>query len=417
MEIHNYSLKRLIRGVSYAAICIAGLAISNVASAQMSGNYTIDKNSAASASNFQSYNSAVEALRGVTRSDGGPSLGGGVNGAVTISVAQGSGPYQEQVVVPAITGSNATNRVTFDGNGERLQFSNSSSNTAVMKLNGCDYFTFHNINVKTLHSTFARGFWVLNRSDHNIIEDCEIDITSCTTTSSGYGCGIAMVGSATSATSYTTGGVKGLYNTFRNNEIYGSPSNRGMYSGIAFNGSSSMTDLYLTIEGNYIHNYYTYGIYEYRNVKNTKFIDNVIKRGQKLSYTTFAGIYSYFNAGGLYDGNYIADDCPSNSETYTAYGIYAYYGSSANNGDLEIINNTINLNSGRYRQGILAQQFYSNSKKISHNTLYMRSNNGYGYGIMSYSYNYNNVEIKNNIVDADFTQVSHIEFSSLGVRV
>ena len=138
MEINIYSIKKLVRGVTYAALCVAGMAISNLATAQMSGNFTIDKNSAASASNFQSYTSAIQALRGVTRSDGGPALGGGVNGAVTITVTQGSGPYQEQLDIPSISGSSATNTVTFEGNGERLQFSAGSTNTAVIKLNGCD---------------------------------------------------------------------------------------------------------------------------------------------------------------------------------------------------------------------------------------------------------------------------------------
>ncbi|HCS19875.1 MAG TPA: hypothetical protein DIW47_04830, partial [Bacteroidetes bacterium] len=376
--------------------------LNNQALAQMSGNYTIDKNSAASSTNFQSYTSAVQALRGLTRSDGGPSLGGGVNGAVTISVVQGSGPYTEQLDVQAITGTSSTNRVTFVGNGEQITYSPSSTNSAVIKVNGADYLTFRDIYVKPTHSTYTRAFWVLNASDYLIIEDCEMDITSASSTSNGYGCGIAHVGSSTSATSYSTGGNKGYGNIYRNNEIYGSTSNNGMYSGIIINGSSSMSNLNLLIEGNYIHNYYYNGIYAYYNCLNTVYKGNTIIRGDKSSFGTHYGIYHYYCSGGKFYDNYVADNANSNGYSYTNYGIYAYYGTSSNASVLEFVNNTINLNSGGYRMGIYGNEYYATGKKYLHNTIYMRSSQGYGYGIYSYTYNYGTVEYKNNIIDASF---------------
>ncbi|MDX5319667.1 MAG: PKD domain-containing protein [Bacteroidota bacterium] len=256
--------------------------------------------------------------------------------------------------------------------------------------------------MKTLHSLYARGFWLTNRSDYIIIENCEIDITSSTSTSSGYSAGIAMVGSSTSVTSYTTGGIKGLYNTFRNNEIYGSTSNNGLYSGIAVNGTSSMEEHFLRIEGNYIHNFYRNGIYMYYNLQNTDYINNTIIRGQKSGYSTFYGIYTYYCNGAKFHDNLIADDGPSGM-SYSCYGInensYTTDGSSPH----EYYNNIIHLNSGYYRNGIASFAYYSSSKKFKHNTVYMRGSYGYGYGIFNYEFYYADVEMKNNIVDVDFT--------------
>src|SRR5688572_27857173 len=75
----------------------------------LNGSYTINKNAAASATNFTSFTSAAAALSTC-----------GVNGAVTITVAPNSGPYNEQVTLPAITGTSAANTVTFEGNGITL---------------------------------------------------------------------------------------------------------------------------------------------------------------------------------------------------------------------------------------------------------------------------------------------------------
>jgi len=392
MEINIYSFKGLVNAVKKIALFSAVLALSNQVSAQMSGNYTIDKNSAPSSANFQSYTSAVQALRGVTRSDGGPSLGGGVNGAVTITVTQGSGPYQEQVDIPSITGSSSTNRVTFDGNGELLRFSAGSTNSAVVRLNGCDYFTFKNINVKTLSSSYARGFWVYNSADYNIIEDCDIDITSSTSTSSGWSCGIALVGSATSVTSYTTGGTKGTGNIFRNNEIYGSTSNNGMYSGIALNGSSSMSTSNNLVEGNYIHNFYYAGVYAYYNLQNQVFKGNTIIRGQKSGYTTFYGIYAYYCNGAKFHDNDIADDGPSGF-TYTCYGIQESSYTTSGPAVHEYFINVITLISGRYRNGIQSYAYYTTGKYFRHNTIYIRGRYANEYGVVAYEFNYGAVEM------------------------
>ncbi len=372
------------------------------ANAQLNGNYTINKNGSASTTNFQSFTSAVQALRGVARSDGGPSLGTGVNGAVTFTVTVGSGPYNEQIVIPAITGASSVNRITFEGNQQTVEFNTSSTtNTAVFSLDGADYITLNNIYIKPTNSTYGRGVWLYNRADYNIISNCKMDITSSTSTSNGAAAGIVMAGSATSATSYTTGGIKGIGNLFKNNEIFGSSTNNGMYSGIILNGGSSVSTDGNVVEGNIIRNFYLYGIYCYYNLADIVFRGNTITRGTKPTITTFYGIYSYYCPGSKFYDNFIADGAPTTSTyTFTGYGIYSYYGTTASVGMYEYINNTVKFTNGYYLFGFYALEYYTSGKKFLHNTVYMNvPNMYYGYGIYTNEYNYGAIDIKNNIVD------------------
>ncbi|MBI1222161.1 MAG: hypothetical protein GC180_06110, partial [Bacteroidetes bacterium] len=402
MEITRMKKGRKLFRLSSAAIFVAMFASGPLAFGQMSGNYTINKGSSASSSNFQSFTSAVQALQGLTRSDGGPSLGSGINGTVTFTVTQGSGPYSEQITIPSISGSSASNQIIFNGNGETIQFSGSSSDPHVIKLNGADYITLNDLYIKPTNSNYTWGVWLRNSSNNNTIKNCKIDVSASTTSSAYYSCGIAMVDGALSFTGYSSGGTKGQNNLFKDNEIWGGSNNSGLYAGIALNGTSSPTIDNNVLEGNYIHNFYYYGVFAYYYSGNTIYRNNSIIRGAKSSYTTFIGIYNYYCPAAKFYGNYIADDCPSSSYTYSTYAIYDYYGTTTLAGVNEFINNIINLNSGYYQMGIYSVEYYTTAKRWLHNTIYMRADQGYGYGIYSYEYNYTNIEIKNNIVDVNF---------------
>ena len=72
----------------------------------IAGTYTINKNAAASSTNFQSITSAINAM------------GCGITGAVVFNVVAASGPYNEKLTIPAISGASATNTITFNGNGK-----------------------------------------------------------------------------------------------------------------------------------------------------------------------------------------------------------------------------------------------------------------------------------------------------------
>lgn len=372
----------------------------------MNGNYTIDKNGTATATNFKTFASAVQSLRGLTRSDGGPSLGTGVNGPVTITVAAGTGPYTEQVLIPAITGASATNRITIDGNGQTIQYSGTStSNMYTWRMNGADYFTIKNLTVKTLSASYGWGMMFDNNADNNIVEDCRIDITSVSSSTSTYSVGITFTASTTSPTSGTSGSTyNGRNNIIRNNEVFGNPSNLGMYWGIVSYGNSSDYSLPNLFEGNTVRNFYVYGIYAYYS-GGVEYKKNVIVRGQKSSYTTFYGIYNYYARSVTYNGNYIADDAPGNY-TFTAYGVYDNFPTTTNAGKRVFNNNVVNIQNGGYLYGAALYWYYNTGNDVYNNTVYIRRTSGtyyYGYGLMVYSYTYLDCNVKNNIVDMDYT--------------
>jgi hypothetical protein len=74
--------------------------------AQLSGNYTLNPNSPASASNYQNFESFFSDLTVGIRNDGGPVNGWAVSGPVTLNVADGE--YNERLEIPAIQGVSET---------------------------------------------------------------------------------------------------------------------------------------------------------------------------------------------------------------------------------------------------------------------------------------------------------------------
>ena len=52
---------------------------------------------------------------------------GGIGGAVTFNVVANSGPYVNQVFLAMVPGASATNTITFNGNGNRVEFNNTNS--------------------------------------------------------------------------------------------------------------------------------------------------------------------------------------------------------------------------------------------------------------------------------------------------
>ncbi|HSI91276.1 MAG TPA: hypothetical protein VK927_09175, partial [Adhaeribacter sp.] len=123
-----------------------------------SGTFTIDKGNPASATNFQSITAAIASIEC-----------GGVNGPTTFNVVAGSGPYNEQVVIPVIPGTSATNTVTINGNGNTIS-ANPSGNLGVVTLDGADFVKIDNF-VLTVDAAATSGWGVqfLNSADNNTI--------------------------------------------------------------------------------------------------------------------------------------------------------------------------------------------------------------------------------------------------------
>lgn len=219
----------------FAIVLMAILAPQSTLHAQLSGAYTINASAAASATNYQNFASAVNDMVSGTRTDGGTANGPAVSGPVTFTVAAGT--YNERVSINAITGTSATNTVTFDGvdNSTRtISWAGTSSTDYALRLNGADFVTFSNLTITNTNSTTGKGVQIRNQSNDNTFDHCNIGV-SITATSSAC---IAVVG-GTSATNYS---LHGNNLSFLNCDIIGG------YYGLAFSGPSGTQSNGVTID-------------------------------------------------------------------------------------------------------------------------------------------------------------------------
>jgi gliding motility-associated-like protein len=174
-------MRKILRGHVFNrrflfTLCL-GLTLFFEAHAQVSGTFTINSAVATGGSNFQTF------------SDAAAFLSGGVNGPVVFNVRAGSGPYNEQVIMNTISGTSATNTITFNGNGATISFLPTvNTERAVIKLNGTDYITIDSLNVDVQGATalgYGFGIQIMNDADHNIVKRCTVNINK-TSTSSSY---------------------------------------------------------------------------------------------------------------------------------------------------------------------------------------------------------------------------------------
>jgi trimeric autotransporter adhesin len=239
-----------------------------------SGTYTINSAVATGGKNFQSYNDAVNAIRC------------GVRGAVVFDVAAGSGPYREQVIIPQINGTSATNTVTFNGNGTKLVYLSTNTNErAILKLNGADYFIFDNINIvpeATSAGSYGVGVQMLNDADHNIIRNCTITMSTSVGLTDLIGINMTPV-----ANGYTSNGSGSLCdsNTITGNTVIG--GDIGIYCSTSGNFPTNGN----VFTNNTIKDFRTYG-FRFANGLNTLVEGNDISRPTRTaSFNGFYGIY------------------------------------------------------------------------------------------------------------------------------
>ncbi len=328
-----------LSGMKKAALLVIGVfAVHSLALAQLSGNYTIDKGSATSGTNFASFSDLSSALRT-----------SGVSGAVTVTVKSGSGPYTEQVRFTAITGASSTNTITIDGNGETLQFSaTSSSNSHTIRLDGTDYMTIKNMTVASTGSSYGRCVHLRNQADYNVLDGLDLRMPNMSSTSN-YNAYVMIANGNSSPTS--SRGDAGENNTIQNCKT-SAASGRGPYSAMA---------QYNPTSGKYVNNwinndvkdFYYNGFYMYHCVGQNIRGNNIHNTGNNRTGTKY-GIYTYnYNGhqiGHTIVGNKIHDLRGTVRNTNTTYGIYiyGYYSTGGseplivNDNDIEIINNGSN---------------------------------------------------------------------------
>ena len=290
------------------------------------GNYTINSAVLTGGTNYQTFAAAISALSC------------GIAGPVTFTVEPNSGPYNEQVIIPYVAGTSAINTITFKGNGNTLQYANTTNTErAVLKLRGAKYFIFDSLNINANGATYGFGVHLINNADSNVIRKCTI--TSSTTATNTNFAGIAISGADANAVG--TGTTLCDYNRIDSNTIVGG------YYGITLVATfSGGANGYNEFTNNKIQDFYQYGVYVGGSYFTT-IEKNIISRPTRTTVGEFNGIY--FNTqsnNALVSKNRITDPfggAPTSNSNF--FGIYFNTADASAGNANRIYNNLIyNIN-------------------------------------------------------------------------
>lgn len=278
------------------------------------GTYTIDNLSPASATNFISFNSAVDYLRC------------GIIAPVIFNVVNNpANPYNEQVInIPLVPGSSTTNTITFNGNGATIgTATTTTAERAILKLKGAKHFRFNNLNINAGLGAFGYGVQLFNNADSNVVNNCNIT-SNLTATTTNYA-GIVVSGIENNPIGEGITVCDG--NSFTNNTITGGYA--GITIAATFAGGGCTGNL---IRGNDIKDFYTYGVY-LSGTGSTTVEKNLVHRPLRTIVTDFYGIYltSQKNTSALISKNKVVNGfggVPASTS--------AFYGINFNNSDASV---------------------------------------------------------------------------------
>lgn len=286
----------------------------------------------------------------------------GIAGPVVFNVLPGSGPYNEQITIPQIINASATNTITFNGSGETITFTTSTSpGNYIIRLDGADHVTINDLKILSIGTLNIFAVHLTNNADSNTINNCTVDLLSTITSTATSNAGIVVSGTLASATAL---GASGSYNTFSNNLI------QGGYYGITIVGAS--TTVRTTgniISNNDIQDFYLYGIY-HNQANNTQVTNNLISRPVRSSLSSFYGIY--YTGGGennLAESNTLFNAFGGNSSsTSAAYCIYHTSVDATVGNENRVVNNLIyDINNNGTIYGLY--NFGSDGVIYYHNTI------------------------------------------------
>jgi PKD repeat protein len=268
-------MKKFYAGL-YIALFTGAIAGTNSAQAQLSGTYTINPAVVTGGTNYQTFAAATSAL--VTQ---------GISSTVTFNVTRAS--YTEQVILPQITGTSASNQIIFNGNGATLTYNPTvTTERAVWKLNGADYVTIDSFNIEATGTTtteYGYGVQLLNGADKNTIKRCQITTSKSTTMAvASNHAGIVLNSSVDGPV--TRGNSDCDSNTIMNNTIIG-----------GFYGVSMVADSAVSM------------------IRGNKVVNNIIQDFYNV------GIYLNGNNGALIEGNDISRPNRALSPVYQFMGI------------------------------------------------------------------------------------------------
>lgn len=294
----------------------------------LSGNYTIDAGQATGGINFVSFQAAIDSL-----------LSCGVAGPVVFDVVQGSGPYQEQVVIPAINGASAINTITFRGHGDTLQFDPPSAARYIVKVEGAKHIILDSLFIRSLSGLYGIGVMLSNGSDSIIVRNCTVDLSLTTSTASANSAGISITGSNSSTAG--TAPVTASNSLVENNLLMGGAHGITVYS--SADGTGAVNNHFI---GNTIVDFNTDGI-KTGNNRGSVFRNNDISRGGRVAVGVFTGIRIEGGARNtIFDGNTIHNSHGSASTlTGASYPVIVTGNDVGVGEEVLIINNLIyNMN-------------------------------------------------------------------------
>jgi CARDB/Secretion system C-terminal sorting domain len=378
--MHQHSTTPFGRGWRLAGALATLLLSGPAALAQLSGSYTINDALPTGGTNYASFSAAASAL---TTS--------GVSGPVTFSVS--GGPYTEQLRLPAITGSSATNRITFNGNGRTIQFNATvAAEPAVITLNGADFVTLSNLTVTATGGatgTYGWGIQLVGNADNDVVTGCTVN--------SGVAFNCAGIVSAATSTSMTSNGTTANQNV----TITGNTINGGYYGIVTMGNSTTAPTPGIVVSNNVVRDFYSYGIYA-GYVGGAQISGNDVARPNATSVTTYYGVYLGTGvSGAAVEKNRLHTAfAPGVTTTSSAFGIYMTTGTAATAAaPNDVANNLIyGLVTPASTYGIY--NVTANYARYYHNSIDLyaptnaSSNSAYGF----YQLSGVGVEFKNNVV-------------------
>lgn len=372
------------------------MVISALATAQMNGTYTIDKNSAATSTNFVSFTSLSDSL-----------LANGVNGAVTVNVVANSGPYSEWVVFEKHSGASASNRVTINGNGEKITHQGSTSRSPVMTFSEAEYMTVDDLIIENTTTNYGRCVQIRDVSKYININECEFRMPNLTLTYTASAYLVLGNGSNTSVYTYNNAAE----NCMITNNVTSGSVNGGPYWGVWMSDAQqSGADDYNTLDNNEIKDFAYYGIRTYYCDEGTVITNNKIHNtGHTNNYTQY-GIYAYqyYGGGGFNISNNQIYNL-KNGGTHSTYGIYYYGYYSTGSGEALISNNVVDINAGGFTYGILSYTpFAEGDIEILNNTINIYTTAGQSNTSTIYCFYpaYANGDVANNIIYANVNKTA-----------
>ena len=298
-----------------------------------------------------------------------------ITGAVTFNILPGTYTTAAdwQVIVGAVSGASATNRITFQAQTPGTVTINvAGTNTAnyVIKLDGASYVDIKNLVLVNSGTSYGRVVELAGAASYDSIVRCRL--TGVSTSSSSNDRAVIYANNTGSMISNVIkadtiqNGSHGIY--------WWSPSTNSVTHTFSNNVISGSREAYLYA----------------RTLSNPTITGNICSAS---GVGTHYGFYiPYTQNGHTFTNNSI-----TTSGSGEVHGLYeTYSNSSSANNELVVSNNTINLTAGGYVYGVNFNN-YNKRLRITNNTINTSTTSGDNYGAYLYWFN-ENIYFNNNTV-------------------